>query len=53
MSDVITKTVAQLNESNLLMKKSNIPENVLWALLSSDKGAKPTKLLLQFLNCKE
>lgn len=33
MSDVITKTVAQLNESGLLMKKSNILENVLWALL--------------------
>lgn len=53
MSDVIAKTVAQLNESGLLMKKSNIPENVLWALLSGDKGGKSTKLLLQFLNCKE
>ena len=29
MSDVITKTVAQLNEGGLLKKKSNIPENVL------------------------
>ena len=53
MSEVIAKTVAQLNESGLLMKKSNIPENVLWALLSGDKGGKSTKLLLQFLNCKE
>lgn len=53
ISDVITKTVAQLNESGLLLKKSNIPENVLWALLSGDKGGKSTKLLLQFLNCKE
>ena len=53
ISDVITKTVAQLNESGLLMKKSNIPENVLWALLTGDKGGKSTKLLLQFLNCKE
>ena len=53
MSDVIAKTVAQLNESGLLMKKRNIPENVLWALLSGDKGGKSTKLLLKFLNCKE
>ena len=53
MSDVITKTLAQLNESGLLMNKSNIPENVLWALLSGEKGGKSTKLLLQFLNCKE
>ena len=53
MSDVIPKTVAQLNETGLLMKKGNIPENVLWALLSGDKGGKSTKLLLQFLNCKE
>jgi len=53
MSEVIAKTVAQLNESGLLMKKSNIPENVLWALLSGEKGGKSTKLLLQFLNCKE
>jgi len=52
-SDVIAKTVAQLNEGSLLMKKSNIPENVLWALLSGDKGGKSTKLLLQFLNCRE
>ena len=53
ISVVITKTVAQLNESGLLMKKSNIPGNVLWALLSGDNGGKSTKLLLQFLNCKE
>jgi len=52
-SDVLTKSVAQLNESSLLKKKSNIPENVLWVLLSGDKGGKSTKLLLQFLNCKE
>ena len=52
ISDILTKTVAQLNESGLLMKKSNIPENVLWALLSGDKGGKSTKLLLQVLNSK-
>ena len=44
---------AQMNESGLLVKKNNIPENVLWVLLSGDKGGKSTKLLLQFLNCKE
>lgn len=53
ISDVITKTVAQLNESVLLVRKNNIPQNVLWVLLSGDKGGKSTKLLLQFLNCKE
>ena len=53
ISDVITKTVAQLNESGLLVRKNNIPENVLLVLLSGDKGGKSTKLLLQFLNCKE
>ena len=53
ISDVLTKSVAQLNISGLLKKKRNIPENVFWALLSGDKGGKSTKLPLQFLNCKE
>ena len=51
--DVIAKTVVQLNESGLLMKKSNIPENVLWALLFWWQGGKIHQNLLQFLNCKE
>ena len=53
VSDVMTKTVAQMNESGLLVKKNNIPENVLWVVLSGDKGGKSTKLLLEFLNCRE
>ena len=53
LSDVIKKTVTQLNESGALDKKGNIPDNVLWVLLSGDKGGKSTKLLLQFLNCND
>ena len=52
IADVIKKSVHQLNASGLLVKKSNVPDNVLWILLSGDKGGKSTKLLLQFLNCK-
>ncbi|KAJ7391182.1 hypothetical protein OS493_019313 [Desmophyllum pertusum] len=53
ISDVITKSVTQLNESDHFVKKSNVPNNVLWVLLTGDKGGKSTKLMLQFLNCKE
>ena len=53
VSDVVQKSVTQLNESGMLVEKSNIPKNVLWVLLTGDKGGKSTKLLLQFLNCKE
>ena len=35
------------------VEKSNIPRNLLWVLLTGDKGGKSTKLLLQFLNCQE
>ena len=52
-ADVIKKSVHQLNASGLVVKKSNVPYNVLWILLSGDKGGKSTKLLLQFLNCNE
>ena len=45
--------MTQLNESGALDKKGNIPDNVLWVLLSGDKGGKSTKLLLQFLNCND
>lgn len=37
----------------VLSKKSNIPENTLWVLLSGNQGGKFTKLLLQCLNCNE
>ena len=53
MSDVVKKSVTQLNESGFFVEKSNIPRNLLWVLLTGDKGGKSTKLLLQFLNCKE
>lgn len=53
MSDVVKKSVTQLNESGFFVEKSNIPNNLLWVLLTGDKGGKSTKLLLQFLNCKE
>ena len=53
VSDVVKKSVNQLNVSGLLVEKSNIPKNLLWVLLTGDKGGKSTKLLLQFLNCKE
>ena len=53
VSDVVKKSVNQLNVSGLFVEKSNIPNNLLWVLLTGDKGGKSTKLLLQFLNCKE
>lgn len=53
ISDVVQTSVSQMNESGLFVEKSNIPENLLWVLLTGDKGGKSTKLLLQFLNCKE
>ena len=53
IADVIKKSVHQLNVSGLLVKKSKVRDNVLWILLSGDKGGKSTKLLLQFLNCNE
>ena len=53
VSDVVKKSVTQLNESGFFVEKSNIPRNLLWVLLTGDKGGKSTKLLLQFLNCKE
>ena len=53
VSDVVKKSVLQLSESGYLAEKSNIPKNLLWVLLTGDKGGKSTKLLLQFLNCKE
>jgi len=53
LSDVVKKSVNQLNESGFFVEKSNIPKNLLWVLLMGDKGRKSTKLLLQFLNCKE
>lgn len=53
VSDVVKKSVNQLNESGFFVEKSNIPKNLLWVLLTGDKGGKSTKLLLQFLNCKE
>ena len=37
IADVIKKSVHQLNASGLLVKKSNVPDNVLWILGSSDK----------------
>ena len=51
--DVGKKSVTQLSESDFLAEKSNIPKNLFWVLLTGDKGGKSTKLLLQFLNCKE
>ena len=53
ISEVIKQSVAQLNQSGFLVKKSNIPNHVLWVLLTGDKGGKSTKLLLQFLSCNE
>ena len=53
VSDVVKKSVTQLNESGFFVEKSNIPRNLLWVLLTGEKGGKSTKLLLQFLNCKE
>lgn len=53
VSDVVKKSVSQLSESGYLAEKCNIPKNLLWVLLTGDKGGKSTKLLLQFLNCKE
>ena len=53
VSDVVKKYVTQLNESGFFVEKSNIPRNLLWVLLTGDKGGKSTKLLLQFLNCEE
>ena len=38
ITDVIKKSVHQLNASGLVVKKSNVPDNVLWILLSGDKG---------------
>ena len=37
IADAIKKSVHQLNASGLLVKKSNVPDNVLWILGSSDK----------------
>ena len=51
--DVVKKSINGLNESGFFVEKSNIPKNLLWVLLTGDKGGKSTKLLLQFLNCKE
>ena len=53
IADVIKKSVHQLKASGLVVKKSNVPDNVLWILLSGDKGGKSIKLLLQILNCNE
>ena len=53
VSYVVKKSVTQLNESGFFDEKDNIPKNLLWVLLTGDKGGKSTKLLLQFLNCKE
>ena len=53
VSDVVKKSVTQLNESGFFVEKSNIPKNLLWVLLTGDKGGKSTKLLLQFLNCND
>ena len=53
VSDVVKKSVTQLNESGFFVEKSNIPRHLLWVLLTGDKGGKSTKLLLQFLNCEE
>ena len=53
VSDLVKKSVTQLSESGFLAELSNIPKNLLWVLLTGDKGGKSTKLLLQFLNCKE
>ena len=53
VSDVVKKSVTQLNESGFFVEKTNIPKNLLWILLTGDKGGKSTKLLLQFLNCGE
>ena len=53
VSDVVKKSVTQLNQSGFFVEKSNIPKNLLWVLLTGDKGGKSTKLLLQFLNCEE
>lgn len=53
VSDVVKKSVNELNESGFFVEKSNIPKNLLWVLLTGDKGGKSTKLLMQFLNCKE
>ena len=46
MSDVVKKSVTQLNETGFFVEKSNIPKNLLWILLTRDKEAKLTKLLL-------
>ena len=53
VSDVVKKSVSQLSESGYLAEKINIPKKLLWVVLTGDKGGKSTKLLLQFLNCKE
>ena len=36
-----------------LLKRATSQKKLLWVLLTGDKGGKSTKLLLQFLNCKE
>lgn len=46
ISEVVKQSVAQLSKRGLLVKKSNIPNNVLWVLLTGDEGGKSTKLLL-------
>ena len=37
VSDVVKKSVNQLNESGFFVEKSNIPKNLLWVLLTGDK----------------
>ena len=50
IADVIKKSVHQLNTSGLLVKKSNVPDNVLWILLSSDKYLLLAEFLVRTVN---
>lgn len=53
IEDVIRSTVQELSDSRKLEKHHNIPDDVLWFLLSGDKGGPSTKLLFQVLSAEE
>ena len=46
LSEVGKQSVAQVDKSSLLVKKSSIPSNVLWVLLTGDNGGKSSKFLI-------
>ena len=53
VSEVVKQTVKELSNNGHLQHQSNVPDNVLWVLLTGDKGSRSTKLLLQVLNTRE